>query len=112
MAPLFAFLSHGGPGACLQLPLFVQTILRWLLHRIQLRRAYPRGVVKAMRGSGLRVDAKAEGSSIGIGGWMPKEKPDGEIDVKTSKWFAFELNEQTAPWAYHEGDSRRLCTHS
>ncbi len=38
LAPLFSFLSHGGPGACLELPLFVRTIMGWLLARIQQRR--------------------------------------------------------------------------
>ncbi len=86
LAPLFAFLSHGGPGACMELPLFVRTTLSWLLDRVQRRRAHPCGIARRHRGSVLRVDAKAEGSAIGIGGWMPHQGPDGEVSVERSRF--------------------------
>ena len=35
LAPLFAFLSHGEPSACLELPLFVRSVMSWLLTRIK-----------------------------------------------------------------------------
>jgi hypothetical protein len=104
LAPLFIFLSHGPPGSCLELPLFVRTVMQWLLQRIRARRSYPCGTIRHKKGSVLRVDAKAEGQTIGIGGWMPHADSSGNIDKSKSKWFSFELTETQAPWAYSKGE--------
>ncbi len=104
LAPLFSFLSHGEPGACLELPLYVRSCMTWL-SSIQARRAYPCGIARTQRGSILRVDAKAEGRSIGIGAWLLAYGPGGGIAVASSKWCAaLELDESSAPWAFHQGE--------
>jgi hypothetical protein len=104
LAPLFIFLSHGPPGSCLELPLFVRTVMQWLLQRIRVRRSYPCGNIRHKKGSVLRVDAKAEGQAIGIGGWMPHVDATGKIVKANSRWFSFELTEAQAPWAYCKGE--------
>ncbi len=76
LAPLFAFLSNGGPGACLELLLFVRTVMQLLLTRIRERRSYPRGVTRKHRGAILRVNA-AEGRAVGIGGCLPAQDEQG-----------------------------------
>ena len=66
---------------------------------------YPteRSVVKEL----LRADAKAEGSTIGVGGWLPTRNREGALDTSISPWFALELARETAPWAYAKGEPFR-----
>ena len=51
----------------------------------------------------FRVDAKAEGDHVMIGGW---ERVDEETGQK-GRWFAIELNRRNAPRAYLGGDPFR-----
>ena len=44
----------------------------------------------------FRVDTKAAGEEIVIGGWETGQVPD----QKTARWFSFRLNRRIAPWAY------------
>jgi len=50
----------------------------------------------------IRVDAKAEGATATIGGWLPRRGRDGRIDLAASPWFFVPLNEDVAPWAYEK----------
>ena len=58
----------------------------------------------------MRVDAKAEGLLICIGGLMPVASSDGRISVKDSPWFSVVLDEITAPWAYSKGEPYRTIS--
>eukprot|EP00438_Fugacium_kawagutii_P036576 Skav211973 [mRNA] locus=scaffold1330:10293:11657:+ [translate_table: standard] len=51
----------------------------------------------------FRVDAKAEGEKIVIGGW---ETYEGE-DTRKARWFSITLDRKTAPWAYAKGEPFR-----
>jgi hypothetical protein len=51
----------------------------------------------------FRIDAKAEGDHIMIGGWEILEEGKEE----KGRWFAIELNRKNAPWAYLKGDPFR-----
>ena len=51
----------------------------------------------------MRVDAKAEGMSIAVGGWRPTYNGDGVIDKSISPWFSIKLDAASAPWAFHKG---------
>ena len=53
------------------------------------------------------MDAKAEGESIGIGGWLPVRHGSGKISKALSPWFSVELDRSSAPWAYHKGEPFR-----
>ena len=55
----------------------------------------------------MRVDAKAEGETIGIGGWAPHTERDGTISKQKSKWFAVTLDRTNAPWAFYKGEPYR-----
>jgi len=50
----------------------------------------------------IRVDAKAEGETATIGGWLPRRDGAGRIDLAASPWFYVELNDVVAPWAYEK----------
>eukprot|EP00972_Heterocapsa_arctica_P099866 14731883-Heterocapsa_arctica.AAC.1 len=51
----------------------------------------------------MRVDAKAEGLKVCVGGWRPVLDEGGAIDTMKSPWSAVELDESSAPWAYEKG---------
>ena len=51
----------------------------------------------------MRVDAKAEGMSVAIGGWSPAAGADGQICTWSSSWFSIVLTESSAPWAFYKG---------
>jgi len=50
----------------------------------------------------IRVDAKAEGETATIGGWLPRRDEAGNIDLARSPWFFVALNDEVAPWAYEK----------
>ena len=51
----------------------------------------------------FRIDAKAEGEKIVIGGW---ESYKGQ-ETSQARWFSIELNRRNAAWAYVKGDPFR-----
>ena len=107
LAPLFSFVARHRRGGLQVLPLYVRVVARFLSQRIKRRRMYPSAVSWQKGQEAYRVDAKAEGEMIGIGGWLPRRNRDGAISTEESPWFAIELNRATAPWAYHKGQPFR-----
>ena len=103
LAPLFSFVSRHRRGGLQVLPLYVRVVAKFLAQRISRRRMYPSAVEWKKGQEAYRVDAKAEGEMIGIGGWLPKRDQDGKIATEKSPWFALELNRTSAPWVYHKG---------
>ena len=103
LAPLFAFMSLSRPGACVPIPLIVRMIIGWLRERLRRYRSHPCASRRTALGLVMRVDAKAEGMEVGIGGWLPTAGPDGAIDKSISPCFAMTLTETDAPWAFEKG---------
>ena len=56
------------------------------------------------------MDAKAEDSEIGVGGWLPAIGADGNVDKFRSAWFAITLSVETAPWAFCQGQPYRTVS--
>ena len=100
LATLYVFSSFHRCSALRPVPLYVSCVAAFLAERIQQRRHYPSASRTLNRAHAPRVDARAEGSTIGLGGWLPREDEKGEITKGRSPWFAVNLNERTAPWAY------------
>ncbi len=107
LAPLYSCLAlHSGDGHRV-LPLYVRIIARYLSERIGRRRVYPSAIKRPLHVDAFRVDARAEGQVIGIGGWLPCRDADGVLRTHLSPWFHFELDAATAPWAYMRGEPFR-----
>ena len=54
-------------------------------------------------GEAFRLDAKAKGETVPIGGWRCREgRPTRE-----SEWFAVSLNRRNAIWAFAKGEAFR-----
>ena len=71
LAPLFAFLSLHRAGVTRRLPVYVLVVLRWLRGRLRARRTLPMKQRARLDKAILRVDAKAEGLAVAVGGWAP-----------------------------------------
>ena len=54
-------------------------------------------------GEVFRLDAKAEGEEVAIGGWRCTDA----ADTKKATWFAVRLNRRNAPWAFARGEAFR-----
>ena len=54
-------------------------------------------------GEVFRLDAKAEGENVAIGGW----RCAGAASTRDAAWFAVQLNRRNAPWAFSRGEAIR-----
>jgi len=63
---------------------------------------YPCAQPVEVMAEAIRVDAKAEGETATIGGWLPTRNAAGRIDLSLSPWFFVKLDEESAPWAYEK----------
>ena len=110
LAPLFTFLAVSRPGVVRRLPLYALVVMRWLRDRLRSRRAYPVRQRAQLGRASLRVDAKAEGLAVAVGGWAPHYGPGGEVLVHKSPWFHVRLTEKEAPWAFVKGAPARAIS--
>jgi hypothetical protein len=100
LAPMYTFASLHGLDTHQALPLYVLLVVKFLHDRLKVRRMYKCSQAIVKMTEAIRVDAKAEGETATIGGWLPTRNARGEIDLALSPWFFVALNEQVAPWAY------------
>ncbi len=100
LGPIYTFVSLFPPLAVRPLPLYVASCLRYFAYRLARRRHQSMAISRTVIKDGPRVDAHAEGSSVGVGGWLPARSPAGNIVKAASKWFAVSLNRDNAPWAF------------
>ena len=63
----------------------------------------PCGVDELDMGEAFRLDAKAAGDTVAIGGWRCR----GARKTKEASWFAISLNRRNAPWAFTKGEAFR-----
>ncbi len=103
LAPFYAFLARQPRHGFRSLPLYVRLTAQYVASRLALRRSYPSAVARVSGVEPFRIDASAEGTAIGVGGWLPVRNSAGDIDCSLSPWFAFRLTEEIAPWAFCKG---------
>ncbi len=68
LSPLYAFLGTCRGETSRALPRFVAVACEYLASRLELRRLYPSAVRRKKTSAAPRVDSRAEGQAIGIGG--------------------------------------------
>ena len=54
-------------------------------------------------GEVFRLDAKAEGEEVAIGGWRCR----GAASTREAAWFSVRLNRRNAPWSFARGETFR-----
>ena len=99
LAPLYTFAALHDLVSTKPLPLHVTTTLCFLRRQLQTRRHYPCALTAACWSEAWRVDVKAEGEELGIGGWWPTADSAGVVSKAHSLRFSVQLTPQSAPWA-------------
>eukprot|EP00435_Cladocopium_sp_Y103_P061932 s382_g23.t1 len=103
LGPIFAWSARLAPGTYAKFPDAIQILLRYVMKQVKdIPMSKPRRIRDHVR-EAFRVDAKAEGELIVIGGW---EVMDGQ-EKNSGRWFSIELNRRNAPWAYLKGEPFR-----
>jgi hypothetical protein len=100
LAPLYTFAAVHPPESRQPLPTYVLMVAKFLVDRLGMRRLYPCAQAVGDVGEAIRVDAKADGETATIGGWLPRRDAQGRLDPARSPWFFVALDDTVAPWAY------------
>ena len=103
LAPLFSWASTMAPGTFSNFPDAVLILLEFIKEEVTRRPMRPAEPLEKDPIDIFRVDAKAAGEEIVIGGWETGANPD----QLRARWFSFSLNRKNAPWAYLKGDPFR-----
>jgi hypothetical protein len=103
LGPLYAWASIGPRFARPKLPIMIVLIMKYLAEEIKDSHMMPCEAPARFLGEAFRLDAKAEGEKVVIGGWKITESGL----TKDAPWFSITLTRATAPWAYARGDPFR-----
>ena len=110
LGPLFTFVAVSHIDSVQPLPLFVLSIVDWLRERLRARRSMGCATRTGARRESFRIDAKAEGDSIVIGGWEPNCYFKSRPDLKQVRWFSIKLSRTSAPWAFIKGQPYKVIS--
>ena len=103
LGPLFAWSARLSPGTFARFPDAVRVLLEYVKEQVEQEpMSRPRRLSPGSR-EAFRVDAKAEGELIVVGGWEVGREGSGE----KRRWFSIELTRKNAPWAYVKGEPFR-----
>ena len=103
LGPLYAWASIGPRFARPRLPVMVLLIMKYLAQELQGEHMMCCERPAEHLGEMFRLDAKAEGEKVAIGGWLVGETGN----PKVAPWFSLVLTRATAPWAFARGDPFR-----
>ena len=103
LGPLYAWACAGRKWARPRMPVMVLLILKFIGD--ELRRCRMSECPRRTKDLGevFRLDAKAEGEEVAIGGWRCL----GASRTEDADWFAVRLNRRNAPWAFSRGEAFR-----
>jgi hypothetical protein len=103
LGPLYAWASAGHRFARPRLPVMIRLVLEFLAKELAVGGMVSCATGLEDLGEVFRLDAKAEGSTVAIGGWRCR----GAAKTKDTSWFAVSLTRQNAPWAFQKGEAFR-----
>ena len=97
LGPFYAWIAACPAGIFLVLPAMLRLILSWMARMVEGRRVCScRCLLPLERGELFRVDAKAEGQTVRIGGWSLLHGQD----TRAASWFSMQISETDCPWAF------------
>ena len=103
LGPLYAWASAGPWYARPMLPVMILLILKFIIVELKRERMASCPSKAKVLGEVFRLDAKAEGEKVAIGGW----RCVGASSTKDAAWFAVKLDRRNAPWAFSRGEAFR-----
>ena len=108
MAPLYKFMTIHPRHPVQAVSSYVVFFVQFLAGQLKQRRHHPCAVQTFPSSAARRVDAQASAERTGIGGWLPSVRPDGSLDLWSSRWFSLELKRESWPWVYEKSDKPSL----
>jgi hypothetical protein len=103
LGPLYAWASAGPRCARPPLPPMIMLIMKYLSEELLSAHSMPCERKARQLGEVFRMDAKAEGDTVVIGGW----RSQGGCLTVDAPWFSVALTRKTAPWAFARGEPFR-----
>ena len=103
LGPLYAWCSAGPRFAQPKLPLMLILVMKFLAEELKGTHTMPCERRAMDIGEAFRMDAKAEGDTVVIGGW----RTAGGLKASDAPWFSVQLTRATAPWAFARGEPFR-----
>ena len=103
LGPLYAWASVGPRFARPRTPTMVVIIMLYLAEELKSHHMMPCENHAEQLGEVFRMEARAEGEKVVIGGWRVKEG----ASTKEADWFSVELTRATASWAFSRGEPFR-----
>ena len=103
LGPLFAWASAGRRHARPRLPAMLLILMEFMRDQLADSRMIGCREPALDRGELFRLDAKAEGDEVCVGGWLCA----GGLSTRQAPWFSVRLNKANAPWAYARGEPFR-----
>ena len=100
LGPLFACASAGPRFVCPRLPTMFLILMEILASELETSLMLGCREGSKERGELFRLDAKAEGSEVAIGGWLCA----GGRATRDAPWFALRLTRANAAWAFARGE--------
>ena len=106
LGPLFAWTAMIAMGTYTQFPDAVKILLGFVAEQLKSCNMQPAKRWPSLPTDVFRVDAKAEGEKIVVGGW----ESFAQRELSEARWFSVELTRKTAPRAYVKGDPFRTIS--
>ena len=103
LGPLYAWAAIGPRYARPRLPVMIVLIMKYLAEELKSGHTMPCESPAQFLGEAFRLDAKAEGDKVVVGGWEVLKSED----TRDAPWFSITLTRASAPWAYARGDPFR-----
>eukprot|EP00438_Fugacium_kawagutii_P008249 Skav226268 [mRNA] locus=scaffold2708:264535:265680:- [translate_table: standard] len=103
LGPIFAWSARLSPGVFAAFPDAVAILLEYIMMEVRnnpMRK--PRRIQEGVREL-FRIDAKAEGDCVVIGGWETID----EAGTMKARWFSIRLTRRNAPWVFAKGEPFR-----
>ena len=102
LGPVYAWVAQLPQGLVATLPLSICLLLEFIKKEVERApMTAPKPLMSHVKDV-FRIDAKAEGDKICVGGW---ESFSG--DTQRARWFSVRLDKKSAPWAYVKGEPFR-----
>jgi hypothetical protein len=104
LGPIFAWVSILSKKTFAAPPLAISLFLWWFVRELQQEPLRFPLQPQRLGGELFRVDAKAEGDLVVVGGWEVGHSGN----TKEARWFSIQLDRRSAPWIYVKGEPYRI----
>ena len=103
LGPIYGWVAAAPRYTRPQMPLMIRLILEFIAFELRQGNVVDCRAADLDLGEVFRLDAKAEGDKVAIGGW----RCDDVKRTKDAVWFAVSLSRKNAPWAFQKDEAFR-----